>query len=66
MAAKILATLAATTITESYDNILPQIMAAQVTDLLGTEIPPSLVDVATADESHWRSIQRTQSDERRI
>jgi hypothetical protein len=44
MMAKLLATLAATTITESYDDLLPEIKAAQETDFLATEIRPTLVD----------------------
>jgi len=66
MTAKLLATLAATTITESYDNLLPEIKAAQETDFLAAEIRPTLVDVSTADESHWRSINRALTYERRI
>jgi hypothetical protein len=57
--AKLLATLAATTIAESYDDLLPEIKAAQETDFLATEIQPTLVDVLTADESQWRSIDGT-------
>jgi hypothetical protein len=53
MTVKLLATLAATTITESYDDLLPEIKEAQETDFLATEILPTLVDVSTADESQW-------------
>jgi len=56
MTAKLRATLAATTITESYDDLLPEIKAAQETGFLHTEIRPTLVNVSTADESQWRSI----------
>jgi hypothetical protein len=56
MTAKLRATLAAITITESYDELLPEIKAAQETDFLATEIRPTLVDVSTSDESQWRSI----------
>ena len=66
MTAKLLATLAATTITESYDDLLPEIKAAQLTDLLTTEIRPTLVDVSTADESQWRSIDGALTYEGRI
>jgi hypothetical protein len=51
MTAKLLATLPATTITESYDDLLAEINGAQETDLLATEIWPTLLDVSTADES---------------
>jgi len=66
MTAKLLATIAATTITESYDDLLPEIKAAQETDFLATEIRPTLVDVSTADESQCRSIDRALTYERRI
>jgi len=66
MTAKLLASLAATTITKSYDDLLPEIMAAQETDFLATEIRPTLFDVSTADESQWRSIDRALTYERRI
>ena len=62
----LLATLAATTITESYDDLLPEIKAAQETNFLATEIRPTLFDVSTADESQWRSIDRALTYERRI
>jgi hypothetical protein len=66
MTAKLLATLAATTITESYDDLLPEIKAAQETDFLATEIRPTLLDVSTADESQWRSTDGALTYERRI
>jgi len=61
MTAKLLATLAVTTITESYDDLLPAINAAQESDCLATEIRPTFVDVSTADERQWRSIDRAQT-----
>jgi hypothetical protein len=66
MTAKHLATLAATTITESYDDLLLDIMAAQERNLLTTEIWATLVDVSTADEIQWRSIDGVLTYERRI
>jgi len=56
--AKLLATLAATTITESHDDHPPEINAAQETDLVAMEIRATLVDGSTADESGWRAIER--------
>jgi hypothetical protein len=53
MTAKLLATLAATTITKSYDDLLSGIKAAQETDLLDTEIRPTLADESTGDECQW-------------
>ena len=66
MTAKLLATLAATTITKSYDDLLRKIKAAQETDFLATEIRPTLVNVLTADESQRRSIDGDLTYERRI
>jgi hypothetical protein len=66
MMAKLLATSAATTITKSDDDLLPEIKAPQETDCLATEIRPTSVDVSTADESQWRSINRAMNYERRI
>jgi hypothetical protein len=66
MTAKLLATLAATTITESYDDLLPEIKAAQETDCLATEIRPTLVHVSTTDESQWRPIHGALTYRRRI
>jgi hypothetical protein len=66
MTAKLLATLAATTITETYDDLLPEIKAAKETDILGTEIRPFLFDVSTPDESQWRPIDGALIYERRI
>jgi hypothetical protein len=54
MMAKLLATLAATTITESYDDLQPETMAAKEIDLLAMEIRPNVVDVSTADENQRR------------
>jgi hypothetical protein len=51
MTAQLLATSPATTITESYDDLLPEIKAAKETDFLSTEIGPTLVDISNADES---------------
>lgn len=56
MTAKLLATLAATTNTESFGDLLPQTKAAQETDLSATIIWPTLVDVSIADGSQWGSI----------
>jgi hypothetical protein len=66
MTAKLLATLAATTITESCDDLLPEIKAAQETDFAATEIRPTLVDVSTADGRQWRSIHGALTYKRRI
>jgi hypothetical protein len=66
MTPKLQATLAATTITVSYDNLLLDIHVVQETDLLGTEILPTLFDVSTADESHWTLIGRALIYERKI
>ena len=56
MTAKLLATLAATTVTKSYDDLLAEIKAAQESDISATEIRPTLLDISTADESQLRSI----------
>jgi len=53
MTAKLLATLADTAITVSFDDHLPEIKAVLETDILATEIWPTLVDVSNADESQW-------------
>jgi hypothetical protein len=66
MTSKLLLTLAATTITESYDDLLLEIQAAQETDFLAGEIRPTLFDVSIADESQWRSIEGALPYERRI
>jgi hypothetical protein len=66
MMAMLLATLAASTMTESYDDLQPEIKAAQETDFLATEIRPTLVDVSTADEGQWRAINGAPTNERRI
>jgi hypothetical protein len=66
MTAKLLATLAVTTITKSYDDLLPEINAAQETDFLATGIRPTFIDVSTADDSQWRSIDGALTYERRI
>jgi len=66
MTARLLATLAATMITDSYGDLLLEIKAAQKSDFLATKIQPTLVDVSTADESQWRSIDRALTYERRI
>ena len=66
LTAKLLAILAATTITELYRHLLPEIKTAQETDFLATEIRPTLVDVSTTDESQWRSIDGALTYERRI
>jgi len=63
---KLRATIAATTITESCGDLLPEIKVAQETDFLATEIRPTLVDVSTAAESQWRSINGALTYERRI
>lgn len=51
MTATLLATLAGTTISESYGDLLPDIKAAQQTHLLATDVQQTLVDVSTADDS---------------
>jgi len=66
MTERLLATLAATTITESYWDLLPEIKAAQETNCSATKIRPTLVDVSTADKSQWRSIHGALTYERRI
>jgi hypothetical protein len=64
--AKLLATLAATTITKSYDDHLVENKAAQKTNVLATEIRPMLFDVSAADENQWQSIDGVLTYERRI
>jgi hypothetical protein len=66
MMAKLLATFGVTTITESHDDLLPEIKAAQETDFLGTEIRPTLVDGSTGDESECRSIDGALTNEWRL
>ena len=66
MTAKLLATSTATTITESYDDLLLEINAAQETEFLATEIRLTLVEHSTAAESPWRSIDSALTYERRI
>jgi len=66
MTANLLATLAATTITESYDDLLPEIKATQETNFLATEIRPTLFDVSTADGSQSRAIDGALTYERMI
>lgn len=56
MTVRHLATLAATTITKSYGDLLLDINAAQESDFVATTIQPTLVDVSIADESQCRSI----------
>jgi len=51
MTAKCLGTLAATTLTESYDDLQPEVKAAQEINFLATEIWPTLFDASTPDES---------------
>jgi len=62
----LLAIWAATTITESYGDCLPEIMAAQETGVLATTIQPTLVDVSITDGRQWISIDRALTYERRI
>jgi hypothetical protein len=66
MTVNLLANLAATTITESDHDIIPEIKTAQETDIVAPEIRPTLVDGSTADESQWRSIDEALTYERRI
>jgi len=66
MTGRLLATLAAATITESYGDLLSDIKAVQQTDFLATEIQPILVDVSTADKSQWISIDLASTYDRRI
>ena len=66
MTAELLATLAATTITESYDDLLPEIKEARETDFLAIEMRPTLFNVPTTDESNWRSIDGAVTYERGI
>jgi len=66
MTAKLLPTLAVTTITESYGDHLPEIKAAQETNCFATEIQLTSVDVSTANESQWISIDGALTYERRI
>jgi hypothetical protein len=56
MRATLLATLVAMTISESYDDLLPEIMAAQETNVSAIELRPTLVDISTVDDSHWRLV----------
>jgi len=64
--ARLLATIAAITITESYGELLPEIKTAQETEFSATKIRPTLVDVSTADESQWRLVDGVMTYERRI
>jgi len=66
MMARLLAILAVTMITESHGDLLPEIMAALETDFVATIIRPTLVDVSTADESQWSSIDRALTNVRMI
>jgi len=66
MKAWILATLAVTNITESYGDLLPEIKAAKESHFLDTTLQPTFVDVSITDQSQWRSIHATLTDERRI
>jgi len=66
MTARLLATLAATTITESYGDLLPAINTLQVANFLATIIQATLGDVLTTDGSQWRSILGVQTCDRRI
>lgn len=54
--ARLLATLTATTITESYGDLLQEVKAAQETNFLDTTIRTTLIGIAIAVESQWRSI----------
>ena len=63
---RFLATLAVTTITESYGDLLPEIKAAQKSDLLATKIQLTMVDDLIPDESQWRSIKGALIYERSI
>jgi len=65
MTARLLASSAATTITESYGDLLPEIKTAQETDFLATKIQPTLVDVSAAVESQSTSIDGALTYERR-
>jgi hypothetical protein len=56
MTAKFLATLAVTTIAESYGDLPIDIKAAQETNIFAPEIRPTLVNISTGDEGQWRSI----------
>jgi len=66
MTTNLLATWAASTITESYGDLLPDIKAAEVTEFSATAIRATLVHISTAEESQWRSIDRAGTYERRI
>lgn len=66
MTARDLAALAATTITESYGDHLPDTKTSQGTDHLATKLQSILVDISTADESQWRLITRALTNEMRI
>jgi hypothetical protein len=55
-----------TTVTKSYDDLLPEIKEPQETDFLATELLLTLVDVSTADDSQWRSIDEALTYERRL
>jgi len=50
----LLATLAVTTITKSYGDLLLDIKAAQETDISAIKILPTQVNVSNIDESQWR------------
>lgn len=64
--ARLLATSAATTITESYGDLLPEFKAAQETDIVAIEIQTTLADVSITDESQWRLVDTVLTYEWRI
>jgi len=63
---KFLAILVAIVITKWYADPLPKIMTAEETDIVHTDIRPTLVDGSTADASEFRSIEGALTYKRRI
>jgi len=66
MAGRPLASLVATTITESYGDHQPDIMAAQMTNFWATQIWPRLVNDWIPNEGQWWSIDAALTNERRV
>jgi len=64
--ARLLASLAATTISESYGDLLLEFKAAQETGFVARTIRPTLVDVSIPEESQWRPINWAITYQRRI
>jgi hypothetical protein len=66
MTIKLLATIAAMTITELCGDHMHEIMAAQMIDFLARKIPATFLPVLHGDENRWRSSHRALRYESRI